>query len=869
MTLTKCPHCQSENPASAQFCAACGIRLEPAEKTDSAQPQAAQAAGEVLTPGSTFAQRYKVKEELGQASLGKVYKAFDFSLERDVVLKLIKPEIAQDKKILEVFANELKIARKIVHKNVARMFDLSEAEGTHYIMMENVEGQDLKGLINQTGRLRIEKAVDMAIQVCEGLHQAHWLGVVHGGLNPTNIVVDKEGIAKILDFGIAKSLYTKAISEAGGIIESAEYISPEQAEGKDIDPRSDIYSLGIILYKMVTGRVPFEGDDPAAIAQRHKSDIPKIPDELEPLIPGDLSRLILKCLEKDKEKRYQTVEGLHSDLENIGKPVPTMETEEPKERIIPPKKTVTPKEARKEVKKEIKPEKKKEFPRKVKLTFDFRKLLIPALGSLAVIVLGVIIWRVILKPSKAAAPVAPTAEKHYVAILPFEDLSAAKDHEYLGDGLAETLIDALSDIDGFWVPARTSSFLFKGKSLNSSEIGRKLGVDYFLEASFQVVQNKLLLTAKLIGVKDGTPVWSDQYDRNRGDVFAIQEEIARAIVKALGVKLPAEKESSVIMSLTKNPEAYDLYLQGRHFLSKGTKENLEKAVNYFQKASEKDPGYALAYTGMADAYTVLGSNFGWPSDQAYGKARMATARALELNPHLAEAHTMLGVIRGNFDWDPEGAEREYKEAIRIKPNYVFAHQWYAIFLSTLGRHEEAITEIKFCKTLDPLSPNINANIGALLYFARQYGQALEELKRSLRVSPSYFVNYYYQGMVYIQMGEKEEAIKSFERAKELGGESLETNLRLAYVYALLGRREDVGKILTEAMKTANQSYVSQVSIASVYAALGEKDQVMACLDKAFTEHDSKLVFLKIHPMFDRVRRDPRFLSLLEKVGLQK
>jgi serine/threonine protein kinase/Flp pilus assembly protein TadD len=865
MILTRCPHCQTENPETAQYCAECGILLEPAGKAGPAQPRHVPSPREGLVIGSTFAQRYKIRAELGQGSLGKVYRALDMSLEREIVLKLLKPEISSDRQNLERFSQELKTARKIVHKNVARMFDFSEAEGTSCITTEYVEGQDLKTLIREKKIPKIDQTVALAMQVCEGLAQAHKLGAVHGALNPSAIAVDKEGTARILDFGIARAFFTKGFSEAGSPAGPPEYMSPERVEGRAIDQRSDVYSLGIILFEMVTGRVPFEGATPAIIAMKHKNEIPRIPRELAAFIPEDLSSLILKCLEKDKEKRYQTAEGLYADLEKLGKPIPPKETVKPKERAI----STPGKAAPQEVKPDIKEEKKEAVPQKAPQKYDIKRLLLPASAGLAVVILGIVFWVFVLKPSKAAAPTQAGAEKKSVAILPFEDLSPAKDHEYLGDGLAETLIDTLAGIDGLWVPARNSSFSFKGKTRNSSEVGQKLGVEHVLEGSIRVVQEELLITAKLIRVKDGAPVWSNQYDRNKEDIFALQEEIGRAVIKALAFKLPAEKAGYLIMDSTKNVAAYDLYLQGRFLWNKGGKTNLEQAVEYFQKAAEKDSGYALAYVGLADAYTVLGSNFNWPSEPTFTKARLATVKALELAPNLAEAHTTLGVIKANLDWDFAAAEREFKEAIRLKPNYVLARQWYAVFLSNQGRHDKAFSEIRLCQKLDPLSPGIDANVGALLYFARQYDQAVQELRQAAKRNPSYFVNYYYLGLIYIQVDQKEEAIKSFERAEELGGEPLDMSLRRAYVYALQGRRREVGRILTEAIRVSSQAYVSEVSIATVYAALGEKEQVFACLDKAFTARDSKLVFLKVHPMFDSVRRDLRFARLLQKIGLEK
>jgi serine/threonine protein kinase/tetratricopeptide (TPR) repeat protein len=829
----KCSKCQFENPKTASFCAECGTRLISSERDDVTSTM--EIPKEELTRGSTLAGRYEIIEELGKGGMGKVYRVEDTKLKQEVALKLIKPEIAKDKETIERFRNELKTARMIAHKNVCRMFDLGEAEGAHFITMEYVPGEDLKSMIQMRGQLGIGIAVSSAEQVCEGLSEAHRLGVVHRDLKPSNIMIDREGNVRIMDFGIARSLRSRGITEVGVMIGTPNYMSPEQVEGKEVDQRSDIYSLGIILYEMVTGKVPFEGDTPFTIGVKHKSEMPRNPQEFNSKIPDDLSLLIMRCLAKEKERRYQTAEELRRELERIGKGIPTTE------RIIPERMPLTSKE--------------------ITVKFTVKKFFIPAASMVALVVIGLILWQAVFREgilSKAPA-------QNSVAVLPFIDLSPQKDHEWLSDGISDALITALSRLRGLRVPARTSSFFFKGKDPDIQEIGQKLKVENVLEGSVQVGGEVLRVNAQLTSVKEGYNLWTDKFDLKLADVLSIQDEIAREVVKALKVKLLGDEEIQLTKKYTDNLEAYNLYLQGRFFWNKRDRGNLNKSIEHFERALEKDPNYVLAYAGLADSYMVLGNNSFIPPAEAYPKAREFALKALAMDNRLAAAHATLALIKIDYDWDWAGAEEEFKLALQIDPGYGFAHAGYAFLLSYLARHGEAIKEIKTARDLDPLSPRTVANVSYVVYNSRKYDQALKELKEAIELYPEHAQNYIYAARIYAALGRYEEAHASLQRYREITG--AESQTYLAYVYAKWGKREEAEKLLKEILERSERTYISLTYIAPIYGFLGDIDQAISLLEKAYLERDNRLCYLKIDPRYDPLRSDPRFKALLKKMNL--
>jgi serine/threonine protein kinase/Tfp pilus assembly protein PilF len=848
----KCPKCQAENPETKQFCADCGTRIRghvPDSPESSTCPQNSkdvhpevtetlQTPVHELTTGSTFAGRYQIIEELGHGGMGKVYKVFDTDIKEKIALKLLRPEIALDRETVERFSNEMKLARKISHRNVCRMFDLGKAEGTTFITMEFVPGEDLKKFIRKTGQLGPGRAVSIAKQVCEGLAEAHHLGVVHRDLKPQNIMVDEDGNARIMDFGIARSLKVKGITGAGVMIGTPEYMSPEQIEGKEIDQRSDIYSLGIILFEMLTGRVPFEGDTPFTIGVKHKSEPPRNPRELNGQIPEELSLLILRCLEKDKEKRYQTAADIISDLDKIETGLPTTDL------VVPRRKTLT--------------------SREITVKFSLKKLLFPglAIGAL-VIAAGIILWRAL--PKKEG--VSPKSGPPSIAVLPFVDDSPEKGHGYLCEGLPNTLINALNNIQNLRVPARTSAFSFVGKGIDIQGIGQKLNVENVLEGSIQVVGNNLRVTASLIKVNDGYQLWNATYDRKLEDVFAIQDEIAQAIVKALKIRLLGEQEERLVKRDTENMEAYKLYLEGLYYWNKRTGKDLNRAIELFSQAIDKDPDYAMAYVGLADSYSLLTVYADARPQDVYPRAKAAATKALEINEALAEAHNSLAYIYDRYDWNWKAAEAEFKRALELNPNYATGHFWYGEHLAFFGRFEESIREMKRALALDPVSLVINASLGWAYIMAQQFDEAIAQLHKTLELDPHFYYARIMLGFAHLDKKNFSEAIDEMKKGRELSGDALMMVTGLGEVYATAGKLEEAKGILEELEARSKQQYISPFALAHIYVAMGDLDKAFELADKAYEERDENLISIKIHPTWTVVRSDPRYKALLEKMGL--
>ncbi len=746
--------------------------------------------------GTTIS-HYRILEKLGGGGMGVVYKAEDSRLGRHVALKFLPDKLADDRQPLERFQREARAASALNHPNICAIHDIGEHENRPFIVMEMLEGQTLKYRIEDKP-LDTDEVLELGIQMVGALDAAHTKSIVHRDIKPANIFITTLGQAKVLDFGLAKSItaadsdgVTQDLTESGALIGTVDYMSPEQAIGQPLDHRTDIFSFGVVLYEMATGRHPFRGSSPtdtlASIIKQTPTSLARYAQDA----PGELGRIIEKTLAKAPDERYQTARGLNVDLRQLKRRMESGGT--------------------------------------------------------------------------TSVSVAETEGRPSIAVLPFVDMSRDKEEEYFCDGLAEELINALTKLENLRVVARTSAFSFKGKGLDVGEIGRKLKVRTVLEGSLRKAGDRLRITAQLINVVDGYHLWSERYDREMEDIFDIQDDITLKIVDALRIRLVGDQEDIVTKRHTENVDAYNLYLKGQHHAYKLTGDGITKGIEYFEQSLALDEDYALAHAGLGFSYAALGI-LGWkPPREVMPKGKEEARRALNIDDTIAEAHYSMGMILHWYERDWEGAEREYMRAIRLHPAEVILRTMYAEFLAHMNRSGDATSEANEALALDPVSPEANRALAAVLYYTRQYDASLRQSRKAIELDPAIGL-YWTLAPAHIAKGEYPSAVKASEAGLNLDNNNPLSQTYLACAYALMGRKENALKILSEFKERKQREYFSAVLIAILTSALGDKGQTFEWLKKAYEENDGLLVMLNTYHFWDPIRDDPRFQDLLRRMN---
>jgi serine/threonine-protein kinase len=782
---------------------------------------------------------YRIVEQLGAGGMGVVFKAQDSRLERAVALKFLPEKLAQQPRALERFRREARAASALNHPGICTIYDIGEQDGRAFIAMEFIDGETLRNHIHGKA-LPVAELLELGIQIAEALDAAHSEGIIHRDIKPANIFVTKRGRAKVLDFGLAKLVpkgvaiadddsggeSSSSTSIAGIISGTPSYMSPEQVRGDALDARTDIFSLGLVLYEMATGRQAFGGGTGGAIIEAVLTRSPVSVRAINPDIPAALEAIIEKALHKDREQRYQHAADLLADLQRLKREIDSGRTDQAGDSVSLLASTSGPVSS---------------------TSHAVSRTTTPQSGSFR----------------------APRASKTIssLAVLPFENVSRDPENDYLSDGITRSLINNLATVPKLRVMAQSTVFRYKGREIDPQAIGRELNVRAVLTGRMMQSGGSLRIGTELVDVATGSLLWGAQFDRKPGDIFVIQDEISSEISGKLRLQLTHAEKKRLVKRHTEDAEAYRLYLQGRHHWNRWTEEGFYKAIGYFQQAIEKDPSYALAHDGVADCYVLLGWNSYLPPKDAFPKAKVAAMAALEIAPDLGEAHTDLAAVLWLHDWQWAEAQNEFKRSLESNPCYPTANHYYAECLMTLGRNAEALARMKKSLELDPLSLIINVAIGWAYYHARRYDEAVAQLLRTVELDPNYPMTFWILGLIYRETARYDLAISAGEKGVNLSGGSPLMRAALAQTFAAAGAPEKAIEIADELNELAKQRYVAPHFFAGIYVGLGEHDRAIEYLEKSCAEHCHWLIYLHIDPSMDDLRNDPRFQDLLRRVGL--
>jgi serine/threonine-protein kinase len=826
---------------------------------------------------------YRILRRLGKGGMGEVFLGEDTKQHgRKVALKVLPPELTKSESRLRRFKQEARAVLALNHPNILTVFEIGEADGSYYIATEYIDGETLRHCLWR-GPLKLEETLGIALQVAMALEAAHAAGIVHRDVKPENIMLrqDKfvrDRFVKVLDFGLAKltdrdtttadpEALTIPITETnpGAIMGTSGYMSPEQALGETIDERTDIFSLGVVLYEMIAGQPPFQGKTDS------HTRVSIIDHEHVPLaqhisnVPRQLERIVAKALAKDRLKRYQTITDLKSDLEQLRElhisefpelvrsgardtqtdfisSMPTVIRSQPEtvgDRVTVPSSAG------------VEPSRSRWLPYSV-------------LGLLAVLA--------VIAGAYFYARSSPTINS--VAILPFVNDSKDPNAEYLSDGLTESIINSLSQLPNLKVMSRNAAFRFKGPDHDPLEAGRNLNVGAVLTGRLVKLDDSVVIKTELIKVEDGSQLWGAEYKSSLADIFSVQDEVSKKISQSLRLRLSGEDEEKLAKRYTKDAEAYQLYLKGRYFWNKRNEEGFRNGIDYFRRAEEKDPTFALAFSGLADSYALL-CDIGVvrPVDEM-PKAKAAAQKAVDADPTLAEAYTSRAFVRLAYDWDWLGAQTDFQQALKLNPKYATAHQWYASYLMQMGKFSLAKAEIEEAHKLDPLSPIISANSGLYSYYEHNYDDAIAKYKTTLQSDPDFWVARHYLALAHVQKGMHDAAISELRKlikAPATGAipehvveAESEASASLGFAYGMAGKAAEARAIITRLDSLAKRRYVSPLYFAIVYAGMKDNDKAIEYLNKAFDARHPGLVLIRIEPMFDSLRGDERFKSLLNR-----
>jgi serine/threonine protein kinase/tetratricopeptide (TPR) repeat protein len=822
--------------------------------------------------------RYEIRSQLGAGGMGEVYLAEDTRLHRKVALKVLPAELTQHKDRLRRFEQEAQAAAALNHPNIAHIYEIGESEGVNFIAMEYVEGATLREKIHRQ-QTELRKLLRYLQQVAEGLAKAHAAGIVHRDLKPDHVMITRDGYAKILDFGLAKlieqtkpqgletppeeaptAVLRQPLSAPGLVMGTVGYMSPEQAQGKPVDHRSDIFSFGCILYEAATGQRAFESE--STIDTLHKivhASVPLVKDA-NPSAPADLTRIVRRCLAKDADERYQSIKEAAIELRELRR---ELEGAEELETTVPPSSvgsTISSETSG-------------------GATASGAPLSTAPASSAEYIITGIKqhkLAAVIVLAALVLAGIGLAAYLHArngevgiesIAVLPFVNQNRDPDTEYLSDGLTESIINSLAQLPSLSVSPRSSVFQYKGKDADPLKVGRDLGVRAVLTGRLLQRGDSLMVSAELLDVRDNKQVWGEQYNRKLADALAVQQEISREITDRLRLKLSGEERKQLTARDTTNPEAYQFYLKGRYYWNRRTAENLKKATEQFQQAADKDPNYALAYAGLSDCYLLLEAYGGTPASENLPKAKAFAERALQLDSSLAEAHTSLAYVY-TLTWQWEQAEEEFRHAIKLNPNYPTAHHWYSLYLLDVGRNDEAKAEIKRALELDPLSLIIGTSLTYPYLAEGDVNSSIAQCKRVIDLDPNFPRSHEYLALAYLKQGRHSEAIAELQKAVELSGRERWPLRDLGAAYAISGKRAEALAILKELEGKYEKGQAIGQDLAAVYAGLGEKDQAFAWLEKDFQVRSGLLPRIRWTTPFESLRSDPRYADLLRRMGVK-